>query len=102
MRGPHRQERGSPVAKKNALSVAEWVSSRPGKRPKCPACLDAKARDSVAEILEAMAKLGRHEVSQNDILTRLRETLGVSFGLSSLRRHIAEHEAERWSRAKGR
>jgi hypothetical protein len=90
------------VAKKSS-DLDEWMTALPSRCVKCPVCLDEKARAAVVEILEAMARLGRHDVSLTAILERLGQTLPrVTFKLSALRRHCADHERERWCAAKGR
>ena len=97
------------VAKKfNAIerscaNVAEWIKARPSAlKVKCPVCLDPEAREALHEILAAMVDHQVPDVSIREILERLRETHGVTFSWGGLSRHLAEHDRERWSAAKGR
>ncbi len=90
--------------KQNAPGLLEWLGSVKCKIVKCPLCLDEHARESVAEILEAMAAHGKHGVSLREIVERINATHpnGARFTLGGIRRHCAEHETERWAKAKGR
>lgn len=87
----------------STATIEEWLEERPGaQRVKCPVCLDPKARAGLHEILAAMVVHQVPDVSIREILERLRETHGVTFSWGGLRRHLAEHDRERWSAAKGR
>lgn len=91
------------AAKKSPPSVADWLSSR---KPftKCSFCLDLPTRDHIREILEAMATDPKFAaVTIREIHERLEATITTYSGTpSGLRRHLGEHERQRWSRAKGR
>lgn len=87
----------------NGRSITDWLASRK-PHTKCPACLHAPTREAIREVLDHMARDSKHSsVSMQEIHVFLSESV-PSYPCSSagLRRHLNEHERERWHRAKGR
>ncbi len=90
---------------KNKLSeLLEWVAQTKGNvKSGCSICRHPQAAPAIKEILQAMAKLGKSNISQAQIFAKVKaETDLAVTSLVTMQRHLTGCEAVLWKQAKGK
>lgn len=92
-------------APKNKLSeLLEWVARTNGNvKSGCTVCQHSQAAQGVKEILQAMIKLAKPNISVTQIFTKIKEETGIQISsVSTMQRHLTRCELDLWNQAKGK